>query len=76
MKNNRLTCLNHAVFPLWMLALLLLPACSSESRDRLWQTLDPAGYKHAHSEVFNPKKYKREAPRESSHDLGEMDITR
>lgn len=36
-----------------LLCLLLLSACSSESRDRLWQTIDPAGYKHAHSESFN-----------------------
>lgn len=36
-----------------MLAVLLLTGCSSERRDRLWQTLDPAGYKHAHSESFN-----------------------
>ncbi len=38
-------------------ALAVLASCSSESRDRLWRTLDPAGYKHAHSEVFNPKRY-------------------
>lgn len=36
-----------------MLAALLLTGCSSEKRDSLWQTLDPAGYKHAHSESFN-----------------------
>jgi hypothetical protein len=36
-----------------MLALFLLTGCSSERRDRLWQTLDPAGYKHSHSESFN-----------------------
>ncbi len=36
-----------------MLAALLLTGCSSERRDRLWQTLDPAGYKHSHSESFN-----------------------
>ncbi len=36
-----------------LLALLLLTGCSSDSRDRLWQTIDPAGYKHAHSESFN-----------------------
>ena len=36
-----------------LLSLLLLSGCSSESRDRLWQTLDPAGYKHSHSESFN-----------------------
>lgn len=41
-----------------------LAACTMESRHKLWQTLDPAGYKHAHSEVFNPKKYRREADRE------------
>jgi len=36
-----------------LLAVLLLAGCSSDSRDRLWQTIDPAGYKHAHSESFN-----------------------
>lgn len=36
-----------------LLAVLLLTGCSSDSRDRLWQTIDPAGYKHAHSESFN-----------------------
>jgi hypothetical protein len=36
-----------------VLAACLLSACSSERRDRLWQKLDPAGYKHAHSESFN-----------------------
>jgi len=51
---------------LWLAALALLPACSSEKRDRLWQKFDPAGYKHAHSEVFNPGKYKRAAPQEPS----------
>ena len=35
---------------------LLLSGCSSDSRDRLWETLDPAGYKHAHSESFNGAK--------------------
>jgi|GEM_PF-1753667 len=38
---------------LMLLATCLLAACSSERRDRLWQKLDPAGYKHAHSESFN-----------------------
>jgi len=36
-----------------MLALSLLTGCSAERRDQLWQTLDPAGYKHSHSESFN-----------------------
>ncbi|WP_422320078.1 hypothetical protein [Prosthecobacter sp.] len=36
-----------------LLAAYLLTGCSSERRDRLWQTIDPAGYKHAHSESFN-----------------------
>ena len=36
-----------------MLALSLLTGCSAERRDELWQTLDPAGYKHSHSESFN-----------------------
>jgi len=49
----------------FLLTTLALAACTTESRHRLWQTLDPAGYKHAHSEVFNPKKYRREAPRET-----------
>ncbi len=31
----------------------LLTGCSSERRDELWQIMDPAGYKHAHSESFN-----------------------
>jgi hypothetical protein len=35
------------------LVAVLLTGCSSEKRDRLWQTIDPAGYKHAHSESFN-----------------------
>ncbi len=43
-------CFSH--LPL-LLTLLLLAGCSSDSRDRLWQTIDPAGYKHAHSESFN-----------------------
>lgn len=36
-----------------LLVVFFLAGCSSERRDRLWQTLDPAGYKHAHSESFN-----------------------
>jgi hypothetical protein len=36
-----------------MLAFSLLTGCSAERRDHLWQTLDPAGYKHSHSESFN-----------------------
>ena len=35
------------------LALSILTGCSAERRDQLWQTLDPAGYKHSHSESFN-----------------------
>lgn len=50
---------------LFLLTTLALAACTSASRHRLWQTLDPAGYKHAHSEVFNPKKYHRDVPRET-----------
>lgn len=50
---------------LFLLTTLALAACTSASRHRLWQTLDPAGYKHAHSEVFNPKKYRRDVPRET-----------
>jgi hypothetical protein len=51
---------------LWLAIWALLPACSSETRDQLWQKYDPAGYKHAHSLVFNPKKYQREAAQEPS----------
>jgi len=36
-----------------LLALFLLTGCSSDRMDRLWETIDPAGYKHAHSESFN-----------------------
>lgn len=39
--------------------LLILTGCSYETRDRLWRKLDPAGYKHSHSEVFNPEGYHR-----------------
>ncbi|MDZ4403329.1 hypothetical protein [Prosthecobacter sp.] len=49
-------------------ALLILPvfaACTTEKRHEIWRTLDPAGYKHTHSEVFNPKKYKRAPERET-----------
>lgn len=52
----------HLLALVWLIA---LPGCSSESRHKLWQTLDPAGYKHTHSEVFNPKKYKRAPERET-----------
>jgi len=45
------------LLPLALLA--ILPACSADKRDRLWQKYDPAGYKHAHSEVFNPHGYQR-----------------
>ncbi|WP_395745817.1 hypothetical protein [Prosthecobacter sp.] len=38
---------------LLLLAACLVTGCSSERRDALWQVLDPAGYKHAHSESFN-----------------------
>lgn len=55
-------CPSH-IIPLPVLAgLLVLPllsACSYETRDRLWKKFDPAGYKHAHSEVFNPHGYQR-----------------
>jgi hypothetical protein len=37
----------------------VLSGCSSERRDRLWRTLDPAGYKHSHSASFNPQKFQR-----------------
>lgn len=42
------------------ICITLLCGCSADSRDRLWRTLDPAGYKHAHSEVFNPRRYQKE----------------
>ncbi|MFC5453515.1 hypothetical protein [Prosthecobacter fluviatilis] len=42
----------HLLLP-GLLGVFLMAGCSSERRDRLWQTLDPAGYKHAHSESFN-----------------------
>jgi len=50
LPTNRIQCL--LLLP-GMLAVLLLTGCSSDSRDRLWETIDPAGYKHAHSESFN-----------------------
>jgi hypothetical protein len=43
----------HLLLLSGILALLLMPGCASERMDRLWQTIDPAGYKHAHSESFN-----------------------
>lgn len=49
-----------------VLVAVLLAGCSSERRDRLWQTIDPAGYKHAHSESFNGARALR-APEPSSH---------
>ena len=58
-------------FP-WMLCLALLTGCSVESRDKWWRTLDPAGYKHSHSIVFNPRKYQRENPPEKSSDADVM----
>lgn len=54
------------------LCLLMVTGCSSETRDRWWQTLDPAGYKHHHSEVFNPRKYRSEdapAPKPDAREL-------
>lgn len=44
---------SHSFLPSGLLALLLMTGCASERMDRLWQTIDPAGYKHAHSESFN-----------------------
>lgn len=43
----------HLLLLSGLLAASLMTGCSSERRDRLWQTLDPVGYKHAHSESFN-----------------------
>lgn len=48
-----------------LLAVLHLTGCSSERMDRLWQTIDPAGYKHAHSESFNGDRALR-SPRSSA----------
>jgi hypothetical protein len=45
---------------LCLLSISFLCACSFETRHRWWQKLDPAGYKHTHSEVFNPMKYRNE----------------
>ena len=65
----------HLLALIWLIA---LPGCTSASRHKLWQTLDPAGYKHTHSEVFNPKKYRRDIPPDSPPviDGMELEITR
>lgn len=39
------------------LALTLLTGCTHETRERLWQTVDPAGYNHAHSASFSGMSY-------------------
>lgn len=52
-----------------LIMVFALAACSVESRHRLWQTLDPAGYKHAHSEVFNPQKYRSEMPQDPGEEI-------
>lgn len=57
-----------------LITTLPLATCTSESRHKLWQTLDPAGYKHAHSEVFNPKKYRRDVPREPLEERKTLDL--
>lgn len=36
-----------------LLAMSFLTGCSAAKRDEIWQIIDPAGYKHAHSESFN-----------------------
>ncbi len=63
---------------MWLMGLAFLPGCSSESRDNIWRKVDPAGYKHAHSEVFNPGKYKHATPADSSEapPEKEWDLTR
>ncbi|MFN0079626.1 MAG: hypothetical protein ACKVY0_24445 [Prosthecobacter sp.] len=43
----------------WVLILTLLPGCKSERYHKIWRTLDPVGYKHSHSAVFNGSNYQR-----------------
>lgn len=62
----------HLSASIGLLCLALLTGCSAESRDKWWRTLDPAGYKHSHSIVFNPRKYQRENPPEKSSDADVM----
>ncbi|MDI1312741.1 hypothetical protein [Prosthecobacter sp.] len=57
-----------------MLAALLLTGCSSEKRDRLWQTLDPAGYKHAHSESFNGSRALRAPESRKNTETGDIPL--
>jgi len=57
-----------------LLAVLLQTGCSSERRDRLWQTLDPAGYKHAHSESFNGARAVRAPEPSRSSESGDIPL--
>lgn len=41
------------------LALMLLTGCTLETRERIWQTVDPAGYNHAHSASFSGMSYRQ-----------------
>jgi hypothetical protein len=60
-----------------MISLVLLPACSSETRDNIWRTLDPVGHKHSQSPFFNPRKHKDTAPASSeTSPEKEWDLTR
>lgn|GEM_PF-1585255 len=58
----------------WLLALFVLPGCSAEKRDRLWQTLDPAGYKHAHMESFRGSKAIRRPESKPAPDTDDMSL--
>lgn len=81
MNRNTPNTSRRAAAPLFGFAICItfLCGCSADSRDHLWRTLDPAGYKHAHSEVFNPRRYQKEdrAPdRELDMDEISRDLTR
>jgi hypothetical protein len=64
------------LFALSLLSVTVLAACSVETRHRWWQTLDPAGYKHTHSKVFNPQRY-RDEPSEkmTEREMAEFDLS-
>ena len=62
------------------LAVAFLPGCSSERYHTFWRTLDPVGYKHSHSAVFNGSNYQRGiqpavSPTASADEMG-MEIAR
>lgn len=78
-KSPESSLIRHSrLFPLvGVISLAVLPACSSETRDNLWRTLDPVGHKHSQSAFFNPKKYKDKAPSSSATSPEkEWDLTR